>query len=238
MTTFEWGIALVAVFVGACAQGSIGFGLGMLAAPVLAITDDDFIPAPLLMVAAVLTILVAFRERGGLDWFGLRWAIVGRIPGSILGTIAVVLLPERGLIILFAVLVLIGVGLSVAGWSVEPGSGTLLTAGAASGLMGSVTSIGGPPMALVYQRRTGPELRATLAAFFVFGSTLSITLLAIAGEIHGADIGRAALLMPAMLLGYLASRRLSSVLDRGFMRPTLLGFSAFTAVLLLILELT
>ena len=229
MTTFEWAIALVAVFVGACAQGAIGFGLGMLAAPVLAIMDGDFVPAPLLMVAMVLTILVAIPRAGGLDWFGLRWAIVGRIPGSIAGTIAVVLLPERGLIVLFAVLVLVGVAVSAAGWSVEPTSGTLLSAGAASGLMGSVTSIGGPPMALVYQRRSGPELRATLAAFFVFGSTLSITLLAIAGELHRADIGRAALLMPAMLLGYLASRVLSSVLDRGFVRPVLLGFSAFTA---------
>ena len=43
--------------------------------------------------------------------------------------------------------------------------------------MGSITSIGGPPMALVYQHRTGPELRATLALFFVFGSSLSILLL-------------------------------------------------------------
>ena len=54
MTTFEWAVALIAVFVGACAQGSIGFGLGMLAAPVLAITDDDFIPGPLLLVAMVM----------------------------------------------------------------------------------------------------------------------------------------------------------------------------------------
>lgn len=238
MTTFEWVVALVAVFVGACAQGSIGFGLGMLAAPVLAITDDDFIPGPLLLVAMVLTCLVALRERGGLDWRGLKWAIVGRIPGSILGTVAVVLLPDRGLIILFAVLVLIGVGLSVAGWRLRPTSTTLLSAGAMSGFMGSITSIGGPPMALVYQHRTGPELRATLAAFFVFGSTLSIALLLIAGEMHAVDFRRAGLLLPAMLLGFAVSLPLSSVLDRGYLRPALLAFSGSTATLLLILEFT
>lgn len=238
MTTFEWAVALVAVFVGACAQGSIGFGLGMLAAPVLAITDDDFIPGPLLLVAMVLTCLVALRERGGLDWRGLKWAIVGRIPGSILGTVAVVLLPDRGLIILFAVLVLIGVGLSVAGWRLRPTSTTLLSAGAMSGFMGSITSIGGPPMALVYQHRSGQELRATLAAFFVFGSTLSITLLLIAGEMHAVDFRRAGLLLPAMLLGFAVSIPLSSVLDRGYLRPVLLAFSGSTATLLLILEFT
>lgn len=238
MTTFEWAVALIAVFVGACAQGSIGFGLGMLAAPVLAITDDDFIPGPLLLVAMVLTCLVALRERGGLDWRGLKWAIVGRIPGSILGTVAVVLLPDRGLIILFAVLVLIGVGLSVAGLRLRPTSATLLSAGAMSGFMGSITSIGGPPMALVYQHRTGPELRATLAAFFVFGSTLSIALLLIAGDMHAVDFRRAGLLLPAMLLGFAVSLPLSSVLDRGYLRPALLAFSGSTATLLLILEFT
>jgi uncharacterized membrane protein YfcA len=238
MTTLEWAIALVAVFAGACAQGAIGFGLGTVAAPVLAITDDDFIPGPLLLVALVLTCLVAVRERGGLDWRGLKWAIVGRVPGSILGTMAVVVLPDRGLIVLFAILVLTGVLLSVAGWHVRPTSATLASAGALSGFMGSITSIGGPPMGLVYQHRKGPELRATLAAFFVFGSALSIALLVIAGEMHAVDFRRAGLLLPAMLLGFAASFPLSSVLDRGYLRPALLAFSGSTAALLLVLELT
>ncbi|MFM8267094.1 MAG: sulfite exporter TauE/SafE family protein [Ilumatobacteraceae bacterium] len=237
MTGVEWVVAVSAVAVGACAQGSLGFGLGMVAAPVLALTDPDFIPGPLLIVAMLLTLMVAFGERGGIDWKGLRWAIVGRVPGSVLGTAAVVVLPERGLIVLFAVLVLIGVGLSAAGWRVDPNRVSLFSAGAASGFMGSITSIGGPPMALLYQHRRGPELRATLAGFFVFGSTLSISLLLLAGEMGTADIGRAGILAPAMLLGFGASRRLAPYLDRGFMRPALLAFSAATSVLLLVIEL-
>ena len=238
MTTAELVVAAVAVAVGACAQGSFGFGLGLVAAPVLALTDDRLVPGPLLMVALVLTGLVALRERGGLDWRGIRWAIVGRIPGSILGAVAVVTLPERGLVIVFAVLVLAGVGLSVAGWDVEPTRTTLFSAGAASGLMGSITSIGGPPMALVYQRRSGPELRSTLALFFLFGSALSIGLLVLAGEIGRNDVGRAAWLLPPMLVGYLASRIVSSHLDRGRTRTAILVFSAVSSVALLVLELT
>lgn len=236
MTPVEWAVAAIAIAVGACAQGTVGFGLGLVAAPVLAITNDEFVPGPLLLVALLLTILVAARERGRLDWRGLRWALVGRVPGTVLGTVAVVVLPERGLIVLFAVLVLAGVTLSAAGWKVEPTSPTLFSAGAASGFMGSITSIGGPPMALVYQHRSGSELRATLSLFFVFGTTLSIVLLAIAGEIHRADIGRAALLAPAMLVGYLASRWLARVLDRGYLRTALLAFSASASVALLVLE--
>lgn len=238
MTAIQLTIAFVAVAVGACAQGAVGFGLGLVAAPVLALIDDDFVPGPLLVVALLLTLLVALREWGGLDWRGVRWAMIGRIPGSIGGTIAVVLLPERGLIILFAVLVLAGVGLSVVGWKVQPTSNTLFTAGAASGFMGSVTSIGGPPMALVYQRRSGQELRSTLAVFFVFGSSLSILLLIVAGEFHGADLRRAGMLAPAMLVGYAASRILNRWLDRGYTRPALLTFSALASVALLVINIT
>jgi uncharacterized membrane protein YfcA len=238
VTPLEWALALGTVAAAACAQGTLGFGLGLLAAPVLALVDERFVPGPLLIVALVLTVMVAVRERGQLDLRGIKWALIGRVPGSIVGVIAVVTLPTDVLLIVFAVLVLSAVGLSIVGWDVQPEPGTLFAAGAASGLMGSVTSIGGPPMALVYQHRSGQELRATLALYFVFGSTLSIVLLSIAGEIGRADIGRAAVLLPAVFAGYVASRHAGRWLDRGLMRPAVLGFSAAAAILLLVVELT
>ncbi len=237
MSTLQWSIALAAVFVGSCAQGSFGFGLGVTAAPVLAIINGDFIPGSLLMVATLLTALVAFRERSALAWRPVGWAMVGRVPGSLLGTWAVVVLPERDLILLFGVLVLLGVGLSLAGWSVEPHRRALLSAGAASGFMGSITSIGGPPMALLYQHRSGRELRSSLSLFFLFGSTVSVTLLAVSGELHHADVTRALALVPAMLAGFVASHWATRWLDGGRMRPWLLGFSASTALILLITEI-
>lgn len=236
MSLLEWCVALVAVFVGACAQGSFGFGLGVTAAPILALIDDRFVPGPLLLVATVLTVLVVARERSFL-WRPVGWALVGRVPGSVLGTWAVVVMPKDDLIVLFGVLVLAGVGLSLAGWAIEPTRPTLVTAGAASGFMGSVTSIGGPPMALVYQRRSGAELRASLSLFFLFGSLLSVTLLFGAGEMHRADLRRALTLLPAMLLGFAASHWAARWLDGGRLRPWLLGFSAVTASLLLVSEL-
>lgn len=236
MTWWEWCIALSAVFVGACAQGSFGFGLGVTAAPVLALVDDSFVPGAVLLVATVLTMLVAARERS-FDWRSVSWAIAGRVPGSVLGTWAVVVLPKDDLIVLFGVLVLLGVGVSVAGWSIEPRRGALLSAGAVSGFMGSITSIGGPPMALVYQHRTGRELRSSLSLFFLFGSFLSVTLLLVAGELDRGDLRHALALLPAMLLGFAASRWAVRWLDGGRLRPWLLGFSAGTSILLLLTQL-
>jgi uncharacterized protein len=236
VTVIEWAIALGIVAIGACAQGAMGFGLGLLAAPVLALVDEHFVPGPLLVVALVLTVLIVVRERGRLDLRGVKWAVVGRVPGSLVGAIAVVSLSADLLIVVFALLVLAGVVLSVVGWDLQPTPRTLLTAGAVSGVMGSITSIGGPPMALVYQHRRGPELRSTLAAFFVFGSALSIVLLTAVGEIGTSDLRWAAALLPAMLVGYVASRFLGRWLDRGFMRPAILALSAVASLALLAVQ--
>jgi uncharacterized membrane protein YfcA len=234
MSVFEFVVACVAVFLGSCVQGSLGFGLGLIAAPVLAFVDPDLVPGPVLILALVLTVAVASRERGALDWRGLKWAFLGRVPGSVLGILAVLWLPEQWLLVVFSVLILTGVGLSVAGWRIDPTRAALFGAGAKSGFMGSLTSVGGPPMALVYQRHTGPQLRATLAAFFTFGASLSIVLLAVAGELHTADVGRAGLLLPAVLLGLATSRRASRWLDGGYVRPAVLGFSGVVATALLV----
>jgi uncharacterized membrane protein YfcA len=237
VTGVELAIAIAIVGVASCVQASLGFGLGLLAAPVLALVDDRLVPGPLLIIALVLTLLVALRERGGLDWGGVKWAVAGRVPGSVLGTIAVVSLSDRLLIVVFAVLVLAAVLLSAAGWKVTPTVPTLFTAGMASGLMGSITSIGGPPMAIAYQHRSGPELRATLALFFVFGSALSIALLSLAGEIDLGDVWLAAVLLPPMLIGNIAARYTSRWLDRGFVRPAILWFSGGASAALLLIEL-
>ena len=234
MSPIAFAVACLAVAVGACVQGSLGFGLGLVAAPVLALLDPDLVPAPLLLLALLLTIAGAYRERRALDWRGLKWAFLGRVPGSILGTAAIVWLPEQWMLVVFSVLIITGVVLSAAGWTVAPTGVTLFGAGAMSGFMGSVTSVGGPPMALVYQRHSGAQLRATLALFFTFGSLLSLLLLAVAGELHAADLGRAGQLLPAMLLGLALSRLGSRWLDRGYTRTAILVFSGVVALGLLV----
>jgi hypothetical protein len=234
-----WEILVITLVVatGACIQSAVGFGLGLLAAPVLALYDTDLVPGPLLFVMVPLTVLVARRERSALDFHGLRWAFVGRVPGTIAGSLAVASLPEGGLAVLFGSLVLVAVALSVAGWTLHPTTGTLVTAGAASGFMGTATSIGGPPMALVYQRRSGPELRATLAAYFVVGATFSVAALAVVGEFGGRDVRLGLVLLPGMLAGYALSGRAAKVLDRGYTRAAVLGFAALSSVVLIAREL-
>ena len=237
MTLGIYAVAAFAVAAAACVHGALGFGLGTVAAPVLALVDDRFVPGPLLCVGLVLTLLVAARERGSLDVRGVRWAIVGRVPGTLVGAAAVVALPERGLILLFAVLVLGGVALSVAGFHLEPTGPANFGAGAASGFMGTITSVGGPAMALLYQREDGARLRSTLALFFVFGAALSLTMLTVTGSFGHEELRIGLSLLPPTLLGFGLSAASARWLDQGRTRAAILWFAGVTSGVLLLREL-
>ena len=234
MGVWQWLLASVAIFFGACAQGSIGFGLGLVAAPFLVMIDPTLVPGPVLLVATVLAGLVAMGERGSLDLRGVKWALVGRVFGAVSGTVAVVVLPQDPLVVLFAVLILTAVVLSAAGRHVEPTPRTQAAAGALSGFMGSITSVGGPPMALLYQRRSGSQLRATLSLFFLFGTLLSVALLTIAGKIGMREVRRAGILLIPTVIGFLVARRLHRRLDAGSLRPVLLAVSGVAALVVLV----
>lgn len=226
-------VALAAVTVGAVAQGSLGFGLGMLAAPVLALVDRSLVPGPLLLLGITITAIVAWRERGDLDWRGIRWALVGRVIGTAAGVALVAHLGPDGLAIALASIIIGAVVLSVAGLAVRPTRSTLLGAGTLSGVMGTLTSIGGPPMALLYQREDAARLRSTLAGFFLFGAVLAAAALALAGRIGPGELRDGALLLPGLMVGLAMSGRLRPHLDRGWTRPLVLVMSTLAAVVLL-----
>jgi hypothetical protein len=226
----ELAVASAVMAVGATVQGSIGFGLNVVAAPILLIVDPVFVPGPALAMALVITALIALRDRRHIDLGGMGWALVGRVPASLAGAALVAVLSQRDLTIAFAVLVLGGVALSAAGWELRPTPPTLVGAGALSGLMGTVSSIGGPPMALVYQRRSGGELRGTLAGFFLPAATLSLGLLAAVGAFGKRELLASGALLPGLVIGFVASRWTAPYLDRGSTRPAVLGLSALAAV--------
>lgn len=235
MTIDGWELiaALVAVFAGACLQGSLGFGLGLVAAPVLVLVDTSLVPAVVLGIGVPLTYLVAWRERRSLAVRPVAWAITGRIPGTVLGSLAVIAFSQQALAAVFAVALLIAVGLSVVSIGVVPSPTSMFWAGLGSGAMGTATSVGGPPMALLLQREPGPELRAALGAFMAFGATLSLTTLAIVGEFDAGDLRMTLVLLPAVLIGFVVSRWTNRILDRGYTRPAVLAFATLSALSIL-----
>ena len=234
ISLWQYVLAVLVVAVGAMIQGSLGFGLGLVSAPALALIDATFIPGPLLLVGVAVTLTVFLRERGAVDWKGMKWAIFGRVIGTIAGGWAVVAFSKDAVIVLVAVLVLAGVLMTSIGWKIKTNRITLSTAGIVSGVMGTLTSVGGPPMALVYQRETAQKLRATLAGFFLVGATFSLLTLAVSGGMSQHDFALGALMLPGYVIGMIANRWASRFLDKGYSRVAVLTFSALSSIVLLL----
>ena len=236
MTGAEVAFVAAVAAAGGCLQGAVGFGFAVFAAPLVVLVDPTLVPGPMIVAAWLLTFLLAHRERAALDIRGLRWALVGRVPGTVLGALIVGALSRSSLTILFALMVLVAVGVSGLGWRVRRSSPVLVVAGVASGVMGTATSIGGPPMALVYQDAPGPELRSTLAGFFIFSAGLSVIGLAAVGELPLGDVGRGVALAVPTLAGATLSPRATAALDRGRTREAVLVVAAVSSVFVLLRE--
>lgn len=213
MTGTEFALLSLTVGVGAVLQVSVGFGLGMIAAPVFSLVDPTLAPPVVLLLAAGVTAAVLVRERGSADLRGCGWALVGRVPGAAAGALLVVTLPAKYLALLIAAVVLTGVAVSAAGYVPRVRRSSVFLAGMASGVMGTATSIGGPPMAMVWQRLSGPRLRATMSAFFLAGSLMSLVALSAAGAVGAHTLHRTALLAPAAVAGVLLAGPLTRRLD-------------------------
>jgi hypothetical protein len=156
-------IALLCCAVGATVQAAAGFGLALIAAPILVLLEPAFVPGPLTAASLVLTVLVAARDHAAMDLHGIGWAMVGRVFGTAAAAGFLALATPRVFDLVFGLLVLAGVGLSLAGFHAPPARGSAIVAGGLSGLMGTISAIGGPPMALLYQRSGAARLRGTLA---------------------------------------------------------------------------
>lgn len=222
--------ATLVVIVGSALQGAVGFGLGMLAAPLLVLLDPELVPGPLLVAALVLTILVAAREHEAIDFHGVGWALVGRAPGTVLGALVIALASPRGIRLIVAGMVFLAVGLVASGVHVERTRRNLFGAGALSGVLSTTSSIGGPAMAILYQQESGARLRGTLSSFFAVGLVFSILALALVGEFGPLQAKASLVLLPGVVLGFLLSRRVTRVLDRGHTRTAVLVLSALAGL--------
>jgi uncharacterized protein len=224
-------------FVGAAVQASVGLGFGLLAAPILAIVDTDFVPGAVLVAIIPLTLSVSIGSFADIDHRGAGLAVLGRVPGVVLGTVVVATASDRSIAIGLAIAVLIAVAMSVWLPSVAVTPRRTVAAGTLSGFMGTTTGVGGPPMALLFQRLDPATVRATLSAYFFAGTLMSIFALTVAGELGVRQWRLALLLLPGVIVGVVASRRLRPYLSGRWFRPSLLALCAASATVLLVEQL-
>jgi uncharacterized membrane protein YfcA len=231
LSAAEYLLTLAAVTVGATVQGTLGFGANLMAVPVVALFEPAAVPAATTMLALPLATGMAIGERAHVDWHGVGWLMVGRIPGTVVGAAIVAVVAASTLSVLAGAAVLVAVALSVVTTTVPVNRPTTVAAGLASGVMGTATSIGGPPLALLYQHHEGPVLRSTLAVTIGIGTVISLGGQALAGAVAGWQVLLALSLLPGIAAGLILGRVASRRLDERWLRPAVLAFATAAAVL-------
>ena len=227
-------VLAVALILGAAIQGTIGLGLGMVAAPVAALVAPELVPELLLWLALAMAGTTLLSESRGVDWGGLAWALPGRVLGTAVGVWVVAVLTPREIGFAVALMVLATVAVTARTIELPVNRVTLPVAGFASGVSGTATSIGGPPLALLYQHRAPTVVRPTLAAYFVIGSALSLVGLGLAGQLHRHFLVLAAALTPALVAGFLLAAALRTRLPVAAVRRAILAVCATSAMVLLL----
>jgi len=226
----EWILACGVVLLGALIQGSIGFGVALLGAPLLYLINPQLVPAPVIMIGMTLPMLILARDWHDVALADVGWILPGKLLGTVLAAILLGYLSDRWLGLIFGSLVLLGVLLSVMGRFPKAGHKQRFLGGSLAGFMATTTSIGGPPLALVLQHMHGARLRGTLSACFLPGGVMSLLALAWVGRLGPAEWLMGISLLPAMVLGFLLSFRLAHWLDRAWLRPALLAVSGLAGL--------
>lgn len=232
-TATELVLAFVTMTIASGVQCSVGFGLNLLAAPILALIDPTLVPGPALASGLVQTLIMARRERASIAPGDIGWAVIGRLAGTGCGLFVLTVATTSQANIAFGCLVLFGVALSLLGLSLAINPQTLIGTGYVAGLMNTVSSIGGPPIALLYQHRSGSHLRGTLAGHFAVGATISWVGLIATGHYGAPDLVATAVLIPGILLGFPLSRPMTRLLDERSARPAILLLAALAGVVVI-----
>jgi uncharacterized membrane protein YfcA len=218
-------------------QGTVGLGLGLVAAPVATLLEPRLVPELMLWLALAFALQTVATEHRGTDWRGLAWALPSRVLGTVVGVWVVAAAPQPVLGVAVAVMVLVSVALTARTVTLPVNRVSLPVAGFVSGVTGTATSIGGPPLAILYQHSRPGVIRPTLAAYFAIGAAFSLVGLGVAGELR-ADVALLSLLLaPLLVVGFLASVPVRRLVPPTRIRGLVLGVCAASSLVLLVVSL-
>ncbi|GIU03388.1 sulfite exporter TauE/SafE family protein [Shewanella morhuae] len=225
-------LASLAVFLGALTQSLIGFGLAVVASPLLYIINPQLVPGPVIAMGFTISLLTLMRERGHLEFNGLQYALIGRVPGGFIGASLLLFAPQSILGLSIAAIVAVAVILSLYKFSLPVNKKTLFGAGIVSGIFGNIAAIGGPPMAILLAGKDASQFRAALSAFFIFSSAIAMGILAITGLLEIKHLWLSLMLLPSVILGYLVAGRLVGRVDKDKTKMATLILCSISALVL------
>ena len=200
-------IVLILIIFGAITQSAIGIGFG-IPAGILVLLEPSMVPSCIILMGSFLALSNAMLSYKDIIKVDLIYSYTGRVIGSILAMPLIFLtLGTDYYLIIFGLLLLIATYLSAKKWNIVATKKNITITGTASGLMGTLTGIGGPPMAIVYQNSSAKKVVATLNMFFGIGALFSVLLFIYYDLINLPEVMKSIYLAPGLIIGTYIGRR-------------------------------
>ncbi|MCU4677358.1 sulfite exporter TauE/SafE family protein [Catenovulum sp. 2E275] len=216
------------VMIGTLIQGIIGYGIGMFCAPLLFMINPEYVPAPMVLLSTVLTVSMLLRDKSDLKVDQVSWTMLGGFFGVVIAGIILNQVSLQQFQIVFGLLILLAVIISIIGYTPKINKLNTCIAGYLSGFMGTLTAVGGPPVALLYQRVKAAQLKANLSAFFLFLNVIIVTTLIWIDKLTLNSLVLVAVAIPGLFIGFYLSGLVARFINPQQLRIFILIFSTLS----------
>ncbi|MCW2963139.1 MAG: hypothetical protein JWO17_391 [Actinomycetia bacterium] len=224
-------LAALAAFL----AGASGFGLGLVATPLLLLSGFSlpFVVTVNLLISLATRVSVVWRMRKWITWRRAAALVGGAVPGLWVGSVALGAVDLGGVRVAAGVVVAVA-ALGLAWVDRHPPKprlrGMNLVAGFLGGVLGTTTSLTGvPPALLLARRRLGQQVFfADLAVYFVACSAVGLVILGANGQFSGSALRGFLWWLPAVLAANAAGMFVGFRLPENTFRRTTLAL-AFAA---------
>jgi len=222
MSGLQIAIIIGLSMAGAIVHGSIGIGLGLVAAPALVAIDPAFAPGPLLLAAQVVGArhaIVEFREADLRAW---KRSLIGVPVGVVAALILNATLNAKMLDIVVGSLTAMAAAMLLLGLSLARTPKSETVAGAACAFASLTAAMPGPPLVCVYADMKPSTMRATASLLILSVAAIGFVTLLVSGEFGSHEFELLLRLLPGVIAGLIVSRWVRPHLGRPWFRPMVL----------------
>ncbi|GAC16498.1 sulfite exporter TauE/SafE family protein [Aliiglaciecola lipolytica] len=229
----EWVLIYLVLIAGACLQSVIGFGLGLLCAPVLFLLMPELVPGPMILNALLITSLLTIKHRADINIKQTGYSILGGTIGVLIAGSIMMYIDSYQYQLFFGASILFAVALSLIGYTPRVSALSNFVAAVVSGFMGTTTSAGGAPMGLLYQSEERKRIKANISIFFVYINLFGILVLWLTGSANETDFKLFVQCIPAVILGWFFGFLLNSKVNEKLIRHLILSLAMLSGIMLI-----
>lgn len=229
-------VGLVMLFVAGLARGFTGFGMGIVAIPLLSLMMPPTDAVVIVLLLQVYVSLLNFQTSVRLcHWPLVNRLTIGSIVATPVGSWALIYLSANMLRLCIAVIVLATAVTLAAGYRLKmiPSGRKVLALGVASGILNGLAGMSGPPVVAFFLAAplSVAVARASMIIFFLISSILALIPLAMFGKFHLWSMAGSVVGLPVVLLGSVAGTKLYLSSHEGHFRFISIGLLVLAAVL-------